>query len=81
VPPFVVETVDSIGCGDAFTAGLLNQLTKVTAWRDELNPARLNEILRYANAVGALTAQKQGVIPALPRAEEVDLFLQSNHVL
>ncbi len=32
--------------------------------------------LRYANAVGALTATKVGVIPALPTAAAVDEFLQ-----
>jgi sugar/nucleoside kinase (ribokinase family) len=31
--------------------------------------------LTYANAVGALTARKQGVIPALPTADAVAEFL------
>jgi sugar/nucleoside kinase (ribokinase family) len=35
----------------------------------------MREILRYANAVGALTALTQGVIPALPAADQVDEFL------
>jgi ribokinase len=35
----------------------------------------LPEILRYANAVGALTATRQGVIPSLPTAVEVEAFL------
>jgi sugar/nucleoside kinase (ribokinase family) len=77
IPPFLVNTVDSVGCGDAFTAGLLSQLVTAANWRDQLTPARLSEILRYANAVGALTAQKQGVIPALPTAVEVEKFLQT----
>ncbi len=76
VPPFSVKTVDSIGCGDAFTAGLLSRLAGAEDWRQQLIPAHLSDILRYANAVGALTAQKQGVIPALPSAAEVDAFLQ-----
>ena len=77
VPPFPVKTVDSVGCGDAFTAGLLSRLTTAANWRDQLNSECLHEILRYTNAVGALTAQKQGVIPALPTAAEVETFLQS----
>jgi len=77
IPPFPVKTVDSIGCGDAFTAGLLSRLVSTANWREQLIPARLSEILRYANAVGALTAQKQGVIPALPTANEVEIFLKS----
>ena len=78
IPPFPVKTVDSIGCGDAFTAGLLCRLVAAPNWREQLNPQRLREILRYANAAGALTAQKQGVIPALPTAAEVKAFLQSH---
>jgi fructokinase len=77
IPPFLVKTIDSVGCGDAFTAGLLSRLVSTTNWRDQLTPARLSKILRYANAVGALTAQKQGVIPALPTATEVETFLQT----
>ena len=75
VPGFNVKTVDAVGCGDAFTAGLLTQLVSDGNWRDKLSPDTLNQILRYANAVGALTATKQGVIPALPAAEEVKRFL------
>jgi sugar/nucleoside kinase (ribokinase family) len=35
----------------------------------------MRDILRYANAVGALTSLTQGVIPALPTAAEVEEFL------
>ena len=75
VPAFEVQTVDATGCGDAFVAGLLCQLVTGDNWRDQLSPARMCEILRYANAVGALTALTQGVIPALPTAARVDEFL------
>jgi fructokinase len=75
VPAFEVETVDATGCGDAFIAGLLCQLVVGANWRDQLSVARMREVLRYANAVGALTALTQGVIPALPTAARVDEFL------
>lgn len=76
VDPFTVDTVDSVGCGDAFTAGLLTRLTGSGRWRDELALERLRRHLRFANAVGALTAQKKGVIPALPTTGEVKWFLR-----
>ncbi len=50
-------------------------LSSADDWRDQLSPARMREVLRYANAVGALTALTQGVIPALPTADQVDEFL------
>jgi fructokinase len=75
IPAFEVETVDATGCGDAFIAGLLCQLVAGDDWREHLTVARMREVLRYANAVGALTALTQGVIPALPTADRVDEFL------
>lgn len=71
VPGFAVDTVDATGCGDAFIAGLLWRIVQESGWR-----AQLPHILSYANAVGALTATRQGVIPALPTAAEVEAFLR-----
>jgi fructokinase len=75
VPAFEVPTVDATGCGDAFVAGLLTQLTRTADWRQNLSEHTMRRILRYANAVAALTAQTKGVIPALPTAVQVDAFL------
>lgn len=77
-PAFTVETVDATGCGDAFMAGLLVQLTRSGPWREQLTPPRLRAALRYANAVGALTARTLGVIPALPTAAQVAAFLDAH---
>jgi fructokinase len=78
IPAFKVQTVDAVGCGDAFVAGMLYQLVVEAEWRAQLSPTRMRDILRYANAVGALTATKQGVIPALPNADQVDEFLSQH---
>jgi fructokinase len=75
VPAFEVETVDATGCGDAFVAGLLSRLTAADSWPETPTKTQMEDGLTYANAAGALTAQRQGVIPALPTAEEVDDFL------
>jgi fructokinase len=84
-PGFSVSTVDATGCGDAFIAGLLWQLVRDRpgssgpADSQAIATAELlPEILRYANAVGALTATRQGVIPALPTAAEVGEFLMAH---
>jgi fructokinase len=81
VPGFEVETIDATGCGDAFIAGLLHQLVKDRKRLDDLSPSRLGDALRYANAVGALTALTQGVIPALPYAQQVEEFLKGRLAL
>jgi fructokinase len=77
VPPFRVKTVDATGCGDAFIAGLLTQLVRAGKPLPDFSSDELEGALRYANAVGALTAQTLGVIPALPTAAQVEAFL--NH--
>ncbi|RID47495.1 hypothetical protein BRARA_I04083 [Brassica rapa] len=52
---------------------------------DELNldliksdEARLREVLRFANACGAITTTKKGAIPALPTESEVQSLLNGN---
>jgi fructokinase len=75
VEPFRVETVDATGCGDAFIAALLVRLVGEEHWGDQLGMEPMRGHMRYANAAGALTALKLGVIPALPTAKEVNAFL------
>ena len=75
VPSFSVNAIDTIGCGDAFVAGFL---TKYTPGVDEKDASRLADLLKYANAVGALTATKKGVIPALPTRKDVETFLRAH---
>lgn len=76
VPPFHVEVVDAIGSGDGFIGAVLTRLVVESGdWRPKLSPDVLYEVLRYANAVGALTTLKSGVIPALPTARQVDQFM------
>lgn len=79
VPPFVVKTVDAIGCGDAFIAGLLTRLGQISDNNLDLGEKDLFESFQYANAVGAVTALSRGVIPALPTATQVAEFIKNYH--
>jgi fructokinase len=70
---FGVAAVDATGAGDGFVAGLLQGLIADRAIvTDE---ARLRELCRFANAVGAITTTERGAIPALPTRERVLAFL------
>jgi fructokinase len=75
VPAFKVHTVDATGCGDAFIAGLICELVRGGDWKERLSPADMEKSLTWANAVGAITAMAQGVIPALPTSSQVVEFL------
>lgn len=78
VPGFSVDTVDATGCGDGFMAGLLACLLEWSCDLEALTEADLRATLRFANAVGALTATRKGVIPALPTRDAVEAFLAAN---
>jgi len=69
---FKISVEDTIGAGDGFVAGLLSAVLEMGAdWdQQDLLPA-----LQRANAVGALTATRQGAIPALPTLPEANAFL------
>ncbi len=67
VPGVSVKVQDTIGSGDAFLSGFLSQL---------FAGASDQECLRFANALGALTATKAGGTPTISR-EEIEAFLNS----
>ncbi|HZQ09555.1 MAG TPA: carbohydrate kinase [Anaerolineae bacterium] len=74
VPSFQVQVVDAVGSGDAFMGALIVQL--VRRGMENLD-MELKSVLQYANAAGAITATRQGGIPALPTAAAVEEFLKS----
>ena len=74
VEGFAVDVVDTLGAGDAFVAAMLMQLMQHEDIQS-LDGSRLEAIMRYANAAGALATQKVGVIPALPTPSEIEQFL------
>jgi ribokinase len=65
-PSFPVEVLDTLGAGDAFTAGLSTSLT---------HGRGLAESLRIAAACGAIVCTRIGVFGALPHRTELDSFL------
>jgi fructokinase len=83
VPGFQVQLVEATGAGDGFVsgvlAGILDRIGDEKERRkilEEMTLDQLSDILRRANAVGALTCTKAGAIPALPTCEEVTMFLE-----
>jgi fructokinase len=79
VPSFKVKSVDATGAGDAFTAGLLAGLLKQR--KAIRNEAMLKDVVRFANAVGALTTTARGAIPSLPTRRQVEEFLGTGPAL
>ena len=75
VPGIPVDVVDTTGCGDSSVAGLLTALLESEV---NLGPgvaipqALLHDALHFANRCAALTATREGAIPALPRRAELE---------
>ncbi|CAL9076683.1 unnamed protein product [Musa textilis] len=68
VESYAVKQVDTTGAGDAFVGALLGKIVEdQSALQDE---KKLRELLRFANACGAITTTKKGAIPSLPTAAE-----------
>lgn len=78
VPSYDIHVVETTGAGDGFMAAMI---TKLLPERERFGSLRavdqhtVEEALRYANAVGALTCTQPGAIPALPTDTEVQRFL------
>jgi ribokinase len=66
VEGFPVQPVDTVAAGDSFNGALAVQLVLKKP---------LDEAIRFANAVGAMTVTKEGAIPSLPYLSEVERFI------
>lgn len=67
-----LKPVDTTGAGDAFVSGLLAGLSQVSDWKEE---ATLVEVIRKANASGALARTAKGAMAALPNKAQLEAFL------
>lgn len=67
-----LKPIDTTGAGDAFVSGLLAGLANTPDWKDE---TALVEVIRKANASGALATTAKGAMSALPNKAELDAFL------
>ena len=73
VEGFAVETVDTVGCGDAFMAALLAGLAS-GGFEVPAGPG-LHALARRCCAAGALAATRAGGMASLPTSAELDRFL------
>ncbi len=71
VPAVKVQPVDTTGAGDAFNAGLATALASGESFESAVE---------FAVVTGGLAVTKEGVIPSLPRREEVAPFCQSRGI-
>lgn len=71
VPGFPVKMIDSVAAGDAFNGALAVGV---------ISGKPIKEVVKFANAVGALTVTKEGAIPSLPYSNEVEFFIKKQEI-
>jgi 5-dehydro-2-deoxygluconokinase len=67
-PPVPVQVVNGIGAGDAFGGALCHGM--IEGWK-------LAEVIRFANAAGAIVASRLACSDAMPTRDEVAGLLAS----
>lgn len=72
MPGYDVTAVDTTGAGDGFVAGLLAGILE-----HGIDDPPLHDMLRFANAVGAMATLQKGAIPALPTRAAVEAFMKA----
>jgi fructokinase len=82
-PIFPVRAVDTTGAGDAFVGGCLYRFAGANLDADALasfvaDTARLDAVLRFASACGALAVTRKGSFAAMPALAEVETFLEQH---
>ncbi|WP_050183554.1 carbohydrate kinase family protein [Domibacillus robiginosus] len=76
---FSVQVQDTTGAGDAFIGGFLFQLLQAGATPETLSfhlEQYGEDIVRFSNAAGAITAAGKGAISALPSLQQIKQLLQ-----
>jgi len=81
-PAFNVDTIDPTGCGDAFCAGIIKKVIEWSAFKSfgSLPIARLKEMLRYAQAVGAACATGIGTTAGVSQEKVRDVMEERSWV-
>jgi ribokinase len=68
IPGFKVKVVDTVGAGDAFNGGFAYAISK---------GYKIDDAVRFANAVGGLAVTKQGAFPSMPSLKQVNDLIKS----
>ncbi|HOP57369.1 MAG TPA: carbohydrate kinase [Bacillota bacterium] len=73
---FVVDAIDTTGCGDAFIGAFLYMILSGSLTKESLGKSDYQKILEFSNAVGSLVATKKGALASMPGYMETEMFLK-----
>lgn len=67
----VEKVVDTTAAGDSFTGAFISQMVQLGKSIDEYKQGEIVNMVRFSNAVGALTITKKGAIVAIPSLDDI----------
>jgi len=79
VEGYNVKVVDTTGAGDSFIGAFLYKLSKYNIDINNISnisKSEMEEMLKFANAVAALTTTNKGAISSLPSKKDVEDFIK-----
>ena len=76
VPSFKVKAIDTTGAGDNFMGAFLARMIQSSKKPEDLTAEELTEMLRYANAAGAVCASRYGAIDGQAVPEDIRSLLE-----
>lgn len=75
-PTIIVKAVDTTGAGDAFNAGYIDAICRTGKHVSDITQQDLEQALKRAVVIGAITTTKKGAISAFPTVGELDKIMQ-----
>lgn len=75
-PTIIVKAVDTTGAGDAFNAGYIDAISRSGKHVSDMTQKDLEEALKRAVVIGAVTTTKKGAISAFPTLDELEKLMQ-----
>ena len=80
VTGFKVQAVDTTGAGDSFWGGFLSEYLKQEKDLEDFTWDGIKKCAICGNATAALCVQQRGGIPAIPKKEEVEQFINCQKI-
>lgn len=74
---YKVTAIDTTGAGDSFLGGALYKILEIGKQLTDLNKSDMEDIIGFANAVGALVATKKGAISIMPEKREIEKLMNT----
>lgn len=76
---FKVDAVDTTGCGDSFTGGVLCTFLDYGCALSELTEAQLKQMVQTGCSIGAYVATKYGGVLSMPTPAQLEEFMARYH--